>query len=65
MLEIWLARTSPARLYSLLTSSDLGCSDPWTLASGGEPRPGNGGMLGFETPFIGDRRFYRVEVAMP
>jgi len=65
MLEIWLARTSPARLYSLLTLSDLGHSDPWTLASGGEPRPGNGGMLGFETPFIGERRFYRVEVAMP
>ena len=65
MLEIWLARTSSARLYSLLTSSDLGHSDPWTLAVGGDSRPGTGDVLSFDTPATGDRRFYRVAVNLP
>jgi hypothetical protein len=65
MLEIWLDRTSPARLYTLLASTDLGSSTPWALASGGDPRPGTGGFLNFETQAVGERCFYRVAVNLP
>jgi hypothetical protein len=65
MLEIWLDRTSPARLYTLLASTDLGNSAPWALASGGDPRPGTGGLLKFGTPALGERCFYRVAVNLP
>jgi hypothetical protein len=65
MLEIWLDRTSPARLYTLLASADLGRSAPWAPASGGDPRPGTGGLLNFETPAVGERCFYRVAVDLP
>jgi hypothetical protein len=65
MLEIWLDRSSPARLYTLLASTDLGASTPWALASGGDPRPGTGGFLNFETPDVAERCFYRVTVNLP
>jgi hypothetical protein len=65
MIGIWLEDTSPARLYSLLASADLGRSDPWSLATGGASRPGTGDALNFETPAVTDRCFYRVAVNLP
>lgn len=65
MLEIRVDRSSPARLYILLASADPGNSSPWALATGGDPRPGNGGLLNFETPAVDERCFYRVAVNLP
>ena len=65
MLEIWLEKSSPARLYTLLTSVDLGRSDSWPLAAGGGSRLGTGDVLSFETPATGERCFYRISVNLP
>jgi hypothetical protein len=65
MLEIRVDPSSPARLYTLLASADPGNSCPWALATGGDPRPGNGGLLIFETPAVGGRCFYRAAVNLP
>jgi hypothetical protein len=64
-IEVSLLDSSPARLYTLLASVDLGRADPWSLATGGETRPGTGDALRFETPATGERCYYKVAVNLP
>ena len=63
--EIWLYNSSPARLYSLQASTDLGRDDSWTPAVGGTSRSGTGDTLRFETPAASDQCYYRIVVNLP
>lgn len=61
---LYADHTSPQRLYSLLYSSDMGKTDPWTPVPGYDKVPGTGAPVTLPLPNA-ENGFYKAEASLP